>query len=462
MQAVKQDQRLNKMKGLLYGYYIGALLSATPDIISKHNILQELGNIFSAVLSSDEHVPTVIQESRIKSLLFDMNKENPAVAYLTRNITAPEKIEEIVEGLLRLGVSFPYMISADWMINALCSSEKDNRAIAWLQRERESLQVKTQRSHALLDPDKEEIIVNDCSLAKIATDIVIDDKESEMVKAWINEVLIAENYNGKVSSFKDDLADAVTIKAKEVYGEQWGESAAKTYLNDMRRYVKGSAFGFEWNNLLYSSIAAVIAKGSDWEQLLAFMKSKNICDYRLAFAFYGELNGFTNLTRDFTDLLLNENSKYVASVYKEISGQLLGNEKGWKTGQSIKRLEEHLLPQEANDLFPQESFPEEKKGEHNTSIIYDNDAVMHIERFNGLTSSTRSQLVKLFDDFQKSYRSGYYSQNPQQYHRNNSDVIDHFCKWCLSKKNPKALTHSSDNSAMLDRLKTYLLEFYHD
>jgi len=140
----------------------------------------------------------------------------------------------------------------------------------------------------------------------------------------------------------------------------------------------------------------------------------------------------------------------------------LKNEKGWKTGQSIKRLEEHLLPQEANDLFPQESFPEEKKGEHNTSIIYDNDAVMHIERFNGLTSSTRSQLVKLFDDFQKSYRSGYYSQNPQQYHRNNSDVIDHFCKWCLSKKNRKALTYSRDNSAMLDRLKTYLLEFYHD
>ena len=67
-----------------------------------------------------------------------------------------------------------------------------------------------------------------------------------------------------------------------------------------------------------------LAKGSDWEQLRSFMQGKQISDYRMAFAFYGELNGFANLTRDFTDNLfgLHDNRKYIAEVYIEIYGQL--------------------------------------------------------------------------------------------------------------------------------------------
>ncbi len=63
-------------------------------------------------------------------------------------------------------------------------------------------------------------------------------------------------------------------------------------------------------------------KGDEWELLLNFMQSKGMYDYRIAFAFYGVLNGFANLTRDFTDLLLNKESNYVSKVYREIYGQL--------------------------------------------------------------------------------------------------------------------------------------------
>jgi len=94
----------------------------------------------------------------------------------------------------------------------------------------------------------------------------------------------------------------------------------------MRRYIRGQESSITWKNDLFSSIAAVLAKGSDWEQLRSFMQGKQISDYRMAFAFYGELNGFANLTRDFTDNLfgLRDNRKYIAEVYKEIYGQLHG------------------------------------------------------------------------------------------------------------------------------------------
>jgi hypothetical protein len=49
-------------------------------------------------------------------------------------------------------------------------------------------------------------------------------------------------------------------------------------------------------------------------------------DYRLAFAVYGTLNGFANLPRDFTDLLLGSDVDHVywQEVYGEFWGQLHG------------------------------------------------------------------------------------------------------------------------------------------
>ena len=54
------------------------------------------------------------------------------------------------------------------------------------------------------------------------------------------------------------------------------------------------------------------------------MQTKGMYDYRLAFSMYGALNGFANLTRDFTDLLFSYDSKYIADVYTEFHGQLFG------------------------------------------------------------------------------------------------------------------------------------------
>ena len=40
---------------------------------------------------------------------------------------------------------------------------------------------------------------------------------------------------------------------------------------------------------------------------------------------YGTLNGFANLTRDFTDIIFSLDSEYIAEIYKEFHGQLFGN-----------------------------------------------------------------------------------------------------------------------------------------
>ena len=98
----------------------------------------------------------------------------------------------------------------------------------------------------------------------------------------------------------------------------------------------------------------------------------------------------------------------------------------------------------------------------NKSIIYDDSAVMHIQSCQAISGYYSSEIVNMFREFQKSYRTGYYCQNPQQYKRNNYDVIDHFCKWCLSEKNKKHIVRNQETSKMMDSLKTHLMSIYPD
>lgn len=105
----------------------------------------------------------------------------------------------------------------------------------------------------------------------------------------------------------------------------------------MCNYVVGEMFTQPWADGVLSSITAVIMKGGNWEGLFRFMVSKGMCDYRYAFGLYGALNGFANLTRDFTDILFaSENKQYTWNVYKEIHRQLTGVEL------STMVLEEHI------------------------------------------------------------------------------------------------------------------------
>lgn len=290
-EKIEYDYRVNKLKGLLYGYYIGALLSSTPEVIRTVNLLQELQDIFFSVLSTEDRSFTTFQKERV------------------------------------------------------------NLVFAELQ---EDLKIQIRKARKRLEPFAEEIIVTDKSLNKISNVHLNENREECLAIAWINEVLLLKNYNGKISSFKEKISDEVTTKAKEIYKEDWEGSSAKSLLNQMRKYVRGQENTFQWNNLLISSMTAVIAKGDDWEQLLTFMQSKYMFDYRLAFAFWGELNGFANLTRDFTDNFFTiDDRNYVADVYKELYGQLLGIDPVLSNGRPII-IEKEVPIQEVNQSYEKE------------------------------------------------------------------------------------------------------------
>lgn len=502
---ISNDFRLNRIKGLLYGYYIGANMSLRKEDVKEIVAMRELQDILSSIQSSDDHAPSSSQRERLKQLLglglilYDMDIRNGQ------------------------------------MLSRVESS------ISWLEQSTDSKKV-------LLLPDNHEIEVSNGHVLSLRT--VNDDKEQELFKAWTDFLFSfgSSKYNGKISTINKELSDELTVIAKGVYGEEWEGSHTKSFLNNLRRHIRGEVFDEQWGNNLLSSVAAVLTHGDDWHKLLSFMQSKGMYDYRLAFAFYGVLNGFANLTRDFTDNIYNTSSEYIASVYKEVYRQLFGKslvvktmdikndyeqavkkpqvvsepaksysklrekvkefcsvndlskqqkeglrralvdngnnenvniflkilkiQKGWSKGKKLNLISELLgkkqntLPKQQRkalqpDLFGGSSIQSFAQKD-NHSIINDPSAIEYIKECQYVLKDNTDKVVQMFNAFQRSYQNGYYSQHSEQYHRNNWDVIDHFCKWCFSKKNRSSLVWAQDTSKAIEELKEHLMKIYPD
>ena len=208
------------------------------------------------------------------------------------------------------------------LIYGLQDEGANNQSITWINREIARAKSLMESSKVKLNPDDAEIIVSSKDKV-IAPKAIADNLMSNLFVSWVNEVLCSKSFNGKVNSIKEGLSDEITKSAKNVIGSDWENSLVRTYLNQLRRHVRGEEFNQSWDNGVLSSISAVLIKGDEWEQLLNFMQSKGMYDYRIAFALYGVLNGFANMTRDFTDLLLTTESGYLSKVYREMYGQLL-------------------------------------------------------------------------------------------------------------------------------------------
>lgn len=318
---VEEDYVINKMKGLLYGYYIGANLSSTKENVQKLDALREIQNIFSSILSSYDKTPSSAQRSRLNELFDYLDSQQPIYADLEKEVGNRLLVDKIFAIFKRHGYVFT-SIDRTKLIYGLQDDGANNQSITWINREIARAKSLMESSKVKLNPDDAEIIVSSKDKV-IAPKAIADNLMSNLFVSWVNEVLCSKSFNGKVNSIKEGLSDEITKSAKNVIGSDWENSPIRTYLNQLRRHVRGEEFNQSWDNGVLSSISAVLIKGDEWEQLLNFMQSKGMYDYRIAFALYGVLNGFANMTRDFTDLLLTTESGYLSKVYREMYGQLL-------------------------------------------------------------------------------------------------------------------------------------------
>lgn len=326
MAEIDRDKRINRMKGLLYGYYIGGLLSSSREDVIKLNSQREIQDILAAVLASYDHKATPQQRARLKELYSSLQPEIPFFTKLS-NIVSEKSLFDAIVSLVR--GEYGYIrgeFDVDRKISQLLSANPQEgknpviEEINLLIRQTKTVMARKVKPISVMEG---QIVVMDGSLLHINLP-GLSNSDKVLYTAWINDVLSKDEYSGKISTFKETLSDDVTRKAKEVFEPEWKGSYPEITLNALRRHVRGDEFNHVWKEDIYSALSAVIIRGDDWQKLLQYMQDKVMTDYRLAFSMYGTINGFANLPRDFTDVLFNRDSKYIADVYKEFYGQLFG------------------------------------------------------------------------------------------------------------------------------------------
>ena len=328
---IEKDRMINRMKGLLYGYYVGAALASTPDRVKKLNAYLKIQNVFAAIVSSDSRMPTESQQEQLKLIFAELNRFDPLYKALLEFEGEAARVDQLLVILQKFGKN---ILSGD--VEALVKSLKDEttescHGVCWVKNKILGIQDEIKSNQVYLSPEKDEIIILDGKIDKVANECLGDKQMQQLFMAWVNDVFTKPEFNGKVSSCKEGLADALTYKAKEVLDSEWVDgNPIRQYMNAMRKHIIGkNEFNEEWNNDLLSSMTAVLSKGDDWDGMLRFMQGKGLTDYRLAFAMYGELNGFANLTRDFTDIVLSGQNKNRRAMYQEFYGQLHDKQIDW-------------------------------------------------------------------------------------------------------------------------------------
>lgn len=387
-QAIEKDYQFNKMKGLFFGYYIGALFATTKDSLKKMNVLRDIKNTFAAILSGFNNEATTIQLGNLNRYLDFLLKDTSLfkrIVNLTNNeVLTTEIIKEIIS-------DYGHIENIESLNNLLRKlkdekvNDNKNASIEWIDSLISIQKQLMSKENKPVSTSYGEIVIQNYHIHFISDSLFVEKKYKELYLFLIDKVLCSHQYNGKISSFKKSFADDITINAKAFYGKEWDNSSAKMILNSLRRHISGEEFIYDWNNSLFSSIASIVKNGDDWHNLLRYMQTHEQNDYRLTFSMYGCLNGFANLTREFTDCLFNKDSKYVAEVYKEYYKQFLGKELDINKSSEIKGLEDAI--KKVTD-YGYSNIPEDLK------IIFNNND------FNGLSKDAQ---IYYINEIQKLY-----------------------------------------------------------
>ena len=324
-EELHRDERINGVKGALYGYYIGAYLSVSSENLVLLNGYREIRNIVSSIISGREGKPSPNQEIRLREIFNRFRQATPLYQEILQIIGNKDLLESVLAILKNHGkVIFPDEIGD--LFQLMRDFPED--AVKSVQQKIERLERNESTKRRLLAVEKSEILTADGETLLLSPDICENEIEKKLFEAWMNECFIPHESLKRITSKKEELVKELIGIAQVCVGEDaWPSSQIQRFMENLQQHVVGAEYKEPWHNDVLSSVAIVVTKGDEWTTLLSNMQKREMTDYRFAFAFYGALLGFSNLTRDFTDLIIDINEKrgYVIEIYKEFHGQLHGD-----------------------------------------------------------------------------------------------------------------------------------------
>ena len=338
---ISKDIKVNKLKGLMYGYLIAANKSTSEDIVLLKKYVKQLRNLISAILTSPERYPSSLQQSQLDEIYGQINDVLSRNFYLQiENIIARKSEEYKCDFKKIVENEFGW----NYWVTVVSQKEKITSPFHFQPFDFSAFlrEDKTELIDEYLYPLKREIAIREGENNKqISPDLLpvlqrfqitrkFDDK-SEFVVKLLNEYAQECYSKNEFLQSRYDFSTPGVKLFKEEFGDKWEGSPAKKYLNDLRynlnEYKPFNLTEIKNNTML--SFAAFCQKGeSDIDKLESYLIDNGVSDFKVAFALWGVIFGFAEMSKTFTDDFYCSDKVYVEQIYKYIFNQLHGIDLG--------------------------------------------------------------------------------------------------------------------------------------
>lgn len=344
---VSRDVLLDRIKGFIYCYLIGANSSVSNEVGKLKALSRKLRNTLSAVVNSPNKRPTQTQDDAILNGIREFNEIYSSIDEDTiwNKKLLELKLSDNPQGLSakdaknllcywgvydafcnKLPLRRVYDANDLWSCLEYVSPETFSRVTDSMNSAIRKLEAKdnAQREkyaiEALLNVDD-----------NLSLHILDTSYQSSFYKKLICSQFMAE-YKSVMeeNGVEEPLAQAYNggMILRNMLGDKWDSNPASAYIGALlNHFQENSAFElFAIENDVLSSFAAFCQKGDNIDRLVEYLVQVGFCNYKLAYGIYGATRGFTSLPKTFTSVLINGNKDYYQSFASNVWRMLNGVE----------------------------------------------------------------------------------------------------------------------------------------
>ena len=344
---VGRDVLLDKIKGFIYCYLIGANSSVSNEIGRLKALSRKLRNTLSAVVNSPDKRPTQAQDDAILNGIREFNEIYSSMDEDTiwnKNLLEL-KLSDNPQGLSakdaknllqhwgvydtfcnKLHLRRVYDANDLWSCLEYASPEAFTRVTDSMNRAVRKLEAKE-------NAQREKYAIE--SLLNVDDDLSLHILDTSYQSSFYRE-LICSQFKAEYKSVmekngvEEPLAQAYNggMILKNMLGDKWDSNPASAYVGALlNHFQENTAFDlFAIDNDVLSSFAAFCQKGDNIDRLVEYLVQTGFCNYKLAYGIYGATRGFASLPKTFTSILINGNKDYYQSFASNVWRMLNGVE----------------------------------------------------------------------------------------------------------------------------------------
>lgn len=337
-QKVLLDNRLNVVKGFVFGYYLGVSKSVSSDNAILLRIQKRIYDIVATIKNSGGYGNQTFY-NELEQLDKEYRQNDPSTRKCKKlwketleGLAIPmDALDKLLEDYDEKNVvkntfikknklqSLVSLRQYGYNLEAYRDNLKNHTSAIIREDRQKQLSIFDVKSTFDIDPSYET-----CMLAG-------EDSESMVFNKFIDAILwhgIAPSPD-TLRTDRFNIATQITIITKNIWESlnwEWQDSSAQFFMNELRQNIKSfTPFDVnKQNDIVLKSIAAFVLKGEDYDSIVQYCEDNTYANYRYALALWGATQGYVKISKPIIASIVNLSS--FAETYRVICTLLYNTE----------------------------------------------------------------------------------------------------------------------------------------